>query len=170
MGNQYEINYSTKYNYESQVSLVISLTKIAYSKGETVTGIMFLKTKPYLQETILINPQASISLIEFQHSGDPDTDFDIYSNSSNNKLSKREKIYFTYPLNLYSYNGANLFVVWTHQCLLNDGMTTMSYLIPLFIISYSLLIWLSSYLPGDIIYCAIYTLFATYLGYLLYIF
>lgn len=66
--------------------------------------------------------------------------------------------------------GANLFVVWTHQCLLNDGMTTMSYLIPLFIICYSLLIWLSSYLPGDIIYCAIYTLFATYLGYLLYIF
>ena len=110
MGNQYEINYSTKYNYESQVSLVISLTKIAYSKGETVTGIMFLKTKPYLQETILINPQASISLIEFQHSGDPDTDFDIYSNSSNNKLSKREKIYFTYPLNLYSYNGANLYL------------------------------------------------------------
>ena len=27
--------------------------------------------------------------------------------------------------------GANLFVVWTHKCLLNDGMTTMRYLIPL---------------------------------------
>jgi len=66
--------------------------------------------------------------------------------------------------------GANLFVAWTHQCLLNDGMTTMSYLIPLFIICYSLLIWLSSLLPGDIIYCIIYTLFATYIGYLLYIF
>ena len=70
---------------------------------------MFLKTKPYLQETILYNPQASISFIEFQHSGEQETDFDIYGSPSNNKLSKQEKIYFTYPLNLFAYNGANLY-------------------------------------------------------------
>ena len=109
MGNKNEPEYNFKYNYDSQVSLIISLTKISYSKGETVTGTMFLKTKPYLQETILYNPQASISFIEFQHSGEQETDFDIYSDSSKNKLSKKEKIYFTYPLNLFSYNGANLY-------------------------------------------------------------
>ena len=39
---------------------------------------MFLKTKLYLQETFLFNPQASISLEEYSNSGDPETDFDIY--------------------------------------------------------------------------------------------
>ena len=65
MGNKNDTEYNFKYNYDSQVSFIISLTKISYSKGETVTGTMFLKTKPYLQETILYNPQASISFIEF---------------------------------------------------------------------------------------------------------
>ena len=109
MGNKNESEYNFKYNYDSQVSFIISLTKISYSKGETATGTMFLKTKPYLQETTLYNPQASISFIEFQHSGEQETDFDIYGDSSNNKLSKKEKIYFTYPLNLFAYNGANLY-------------------------------------------------------------
>ena len=109
MGNKNDSEYNFKYNYDSQVSFIISLTKISYSKGETVTGTMFLKTKPYLQETILYNPQASISFIEFQHSGEQETDFDIYGSPSNNKLSKQEKIYFTYPLNLFAYNGANLY-------------------------------------------------------------
>ena len=109
MGNKNDTEYNFKYNYDSQVSFIISLTKISYSKGETVTGTMFLKTKPYLQETILYNPQASISFIEFQHSGEQETDFDIYGSPSNNKLSKKEKIYFTYPLNLFAYNGANLY-------------------------------------------------------------
>ena len=109
MGNKNDTEYNFKYNYDSQVSFIISLTKISYSKGETVTGTMFLKTKPYLQETILYNPQASISFIEFQHSGEQETDFDIYGSPSNNKLSKQEKIYFTYPLNIFAYNGANLY-------------------------------------------------------------
>ena len=109
MGNKNDTEYNFKYNYDSQVSFIISLTKISYSKGETVTGTMFLKTKPYLQETILYNPQASISFIEFQHSGEQETDFDIYGSPSNNKLSKQEKIYFTYPLYLFAYNGANLY-------------------------------------------------------------
>jgi len=109
MGNNNESDYNFKYNYDSQVSFVISLTKISYTKGETATGTMFLKTKPYLQQIILFNPQASISFVEYQKSGEPDSDFDIY-NSKNNNLSKKEKVYFTYPLNLFSYNGANLFM------------------------------------------------------------
>ena len=66
--------------------------------------------------------------------------------------------------------GSNLFVVYTHQCLYNKEMTKMCYLTPLFILSYSFLIFLSKLLPCDQIYCAIYTVFATYLGYLLYAF
>ena len=112
MGNKNELDYNFKYNYDSQVALTITLSKICYSKGETVAGAMFLKTKPYLQETVLYNPQATISLVEYQHSGESETDFDIYSDTSNNKSKapKREKIYFTYPLDLYAYNGANLYI------------------------------------------------------------
>ena len=111
MGNNNDIDYNFKYNYDSQVSLTISLSKVCYSKGETISGAMYLKTKPYLQETILYNPQAEVSLIEYQHSGEPETDYNIYNESSNNKNKpKKEKIYFTYPLDLHAYNGANLFV------------------------------------------------------------
>ena len=112
MGNKYELDYNFKYNYDSQVALTVSLSKICYSKGETIAGSMFLKTKPYLQETVLFNPQATVSLIEYQHSGEPETDFDIYSDTStsNSQKPKKEKIYFTYPLDLYAYNGANLLI------------------------------------------------------------
>ena len=112
MGNKYDLDYNFKYNFDSQVSLIISLTKISYSKGETVSGSMFLKTKPYLQETILYNPQADISLVEYQHSGEPDTDFDIYNDGTTNKAntSNKEKVYFTYPLDLAAYNGASLYI------------------------------------------------------------
>ena len=115
MGNKYDLDYSYKYNYDSQVSLIVSLTKISYSKGETVSGSMFLKTKPYLQETILYNPQADISFVEYQRSGEPETDFDIYSDGTTNKtnLSNKEKVYFTYPLDLTAFNGASLYIGFT---------------------------------------------------------
>ena len=111
MGNQNNLDYNFKYNYDSQVALTINLSKICYSKGETISGSMFLKTKPYLQETILLNPQASISLEEYSNYGDPETDFDIYCGGSTTKInSKSKKTYFTYPLDLAAYHGANLFV------------------------------------------------------------
>ena len=91
MGNKYELDYNFKYNYDSQVALTVSLSKICYSKGETVAGSMFLKTKPYLQETVLFNPQATVSLIEYQHSGEPETDFDIYSDTSTSNSQKPKK-------------------------------------------------------------------------------
>ena len=111
MGNQNDLDYNFKYNYDSQVALTINLSKICYSKGETISGSMFLKTKPYLQETILLNPQASISLEEYSNYGDPETDFDIYCGGSTTKInSKSKKTYFTYSLDLAAYHGANLFV------------------------------------------------------------
>ena len=66
--------------------------------------------------------------------------------------------------------GANLFVIWTHQCLLNKGMTTFCFIIPLFVIIYIILMLLIKSFRWDIIFCGIYIIFAVYLGYLLYIF
>ena len=122
MGNKYDTDfnytYNFQFNYESQVAMNINLEKICYSKGETIKGIINLKTKPYLQETILYNPVANLFLKEYQHSGEPDSDFDIYNNNddtlssalSNGKLNtKKEKLYYSYQLILYTYNGANLF-------------------------------------------------------------
>ena len=111
MGNENNLDFNFKYNYDSQVSLTITLSKICYSKGETVSGTMFLKTKPYLQETVLFNPQASISLVEYRNSGDPEANFNIYYGGQSTKInSKDQKTYFTYPLDLAAYHGANLFV------------------------------------------------------------
>ena len=104
MGNQNNLDYNFKYNYDSQVALIKTLSKIYFSS-------MFLKTKLYLQETFLFNPQASISLEEYSNYGDPETDFDIYCGGSTTKInSKSKKTYFTYPLDLAAYHGANLFV------------------------------------------------------------
>ena len=68
------------------------------------------------------------------------------------------------------FYGANLFVVWTHQSLYNEEMTSTCYLIPIFIFGYTSLILLSKLFPCDQIYSAVYTLFCVYIGYLLYIF
>ena len=116
MGNKYDTDYNYTYNfqfnYESQVAMQINLPKVCYSKGDTINGTIHLKTKPYLQETILYNPVATISLKEYQRTGEPDTDFDIYNSTptDNKNLSKKEKIYFQYQLLLYDYNGANLLI------------------------------------------------------------
>ena len=66
--------------------------------------------------------------------------------------------------------AVNLLVVWTHRCLLDEKMTTMCYLIPIFILCYFLLIIISKFLPCENNYCSLYLVFALYLGYLLYIF
>ena len=98
MGNKYDTDYNYTYNfqfnYESQVAMQINLPKVCYSKGDTINGTIHLKTKPYLQETILFNPVATISLKEYQRTGEPDTDFDIYNStpSDNKNLSITSKL------------------------------------------------------------------------------
>ena len=71
--------------------------------------------------------------------------------------------------------GANLFVVWTNQCIVNDDMTLFCYLIPLFLTIYVVLMFiiqLSKPFQGVLasIYSIFYMIFAVYIGYLLYIF
>ena len=71
--------------------------------------------------------------------------------------------------------GANLFVVWTNQCVFNNDMTLFCYLIPLFLTIYVVLMFTFQLLkpfqgiPAKI-YSFFYIIFAVYIGYLLYIF
>ena len=66
--------------------------------------------------------------------------------------------------------GSTLFVIWVQQSILNKGMTSSCYITPLFIIAYSLLMLFVKFINCDNLYCAIYMVFALYLGYLLYAF
>ena len=111
MGNSYDFEHNFKYNYDSQVSLTINLPKTCYSKGEFILGNLYLKTKKYLQEKILINPQATVSLTELHNRGQQETDLDIYNQNDKSKENKMEEeiLLFTYEMNLYRYSGANLF-------------------------------------------------------------
>ena len=65
---------------------------------------------------------------------------------------------------------STLFVVWTHKCLLNEGMTSISYITPLFFLAFSFITVFTKFLPCENIYCALYLVLVLYIGYLLYIF
>ena len=110
MGNNYDFDHNFKYNYDSQVSLTINLPKTCYSKGEFITGNLYLKTKQYLQEKYLVNPQASVSLTELHNRGQQESDLDIYTPDDKSKKNKIEEeiLLFTYEMNLFRYSGANL--------------------------------------------------------------
>ena len=71
--------------------------------------------------------------------------------------------------------GANLFVVWTNQCIFNNEMTLFCYLIPLFLTIYVVLMFIFQLLKpfngfAEKIFSFFYYIFAVYIGYLLYIF
>ena len=71
--------------------------------------------------------------------------------------------------------GANLFVVWTNQCIFNNEMTLFCYLIPLFLTIYVVLMFIFHLLNpfngfAEKIFSFFYYIFAVYIGYLLYIF
>ena len=112
MGSKYDFEHHYKYNYDSQVSLTINLPKTCYSKGEFIDGNLFLKTKQFMQETILLNPLANASLTELHNRGQPETDFDVYDqkNQSQKKSLEEEITLFIYEMGLKSYSGSNLFL------------------------------------------------------------
>ena len=111
MGNEYNFENIYKYNHDSQVSLTINLPKTCYSKGEYISGNLYLKTKKYMQEGYLLNPQATVYFIEIHNNGEPESDFDIYEQKKKKKKgpSEEEKILFYYQINLSRYAGSNLF-------------------------------------------------------------
>ena len=71
--------------------------------------------------------------------------------------------------------GINLFIVWTNQCIFNNDMTLLCYLIPFFLIIYIMLMFTFQMMgpyKGIIenIFSFFYIILGLYFGYLLYIF
>ena len=71
--------------------------------------------------------------------------------------------------------GVNLFIVWTNQCIFNNDMTLLCYLIPFFLIIYIMLMFTFQMMgpyKGIIenIFSFFYIILGLYFGYLLYIF
>lgn len=110
MGNEYDFEQDFKYNHDSQVSLTINLPKTCYSKCEFIEGNLYLKTKKYMQEKYLINPEVSVSLNELHREGQKEADFDTFDekNKSKNTSSEEEINLFTYQVDISKYQGANL--------------------------------------------------------------
>ena len=77
MGSEYDFDHNFKYNHDSQVSLTINIPKTCYSKGEFIKGNLYLKTKQYMQEIYLLNPQLSVSFTELHIEGQQESDFDF---------------------------------------------------------------------------------------------
>ena len=67
-------------------------------------------------------------------------------------------------------SGAQLFVVWTNQCIFKNEMTLIIYLLPLFSTLGFLLLFIISSKISDCFYSFICLIIGLYLGYLLYIF
>ena len=67
---------------------------------------------------------------------------------------------------------AILFIIWTNQCIFNNGMSIFCYLIPLFITIYTVLMYSLRQYKGKFekIYSILYLIYTLYLGYFLYIF
>lgn len=110
MGSEYDFDHNFKYNHDSQVSLTINIPKTCYSKGEFIKGNLYLKTKQYMQEIYLLNPQLSVSFTELHIEGQQESDFDFddKKDKSKKKSSEAEINLFTYPIDISSYGGSNL--------------------------------------------------------------
>ena len=78
-------------------------------------------------------------------------------------------IFFFLLLSLILY-GAQLFVVWTNQCIFNNKMTLIIYLLPLFSTLGFIFLFFTSSKISDCFYSSICLIIGLYLGYLLYIF
>ena len=103
MGNDF--NSNKKYNSENFVSLSIQTNKKCFSQGEYITGALYLRGKPGLIQTQLIDPLAMATLTELQH----------YSYEEGHGRDGRreidvneEKIIFQIRLDFSNYRGANL--------------------------------------------------------------
>ena len=66
--------------------------------------------------------------------------------------------------------GTQLFVVWTNQCIFDNSMTLLLYLLPLFSTSGFLFLFFITSKIADCIYSFMCIIIGLYLGYLLYIF
>lgn len=106
MGNEI-INLEDKniYNYDSQISMNIFLSKTCYFQGEMINGHIFLIAKDELKDHNLKSPSATITLREVQHYEFTPLDIDIYDNQGQND---EEIVLLKYPVNFSNIEGENL--------------------------------------------------------------
>ena len=106
MGNEL-INLEDKnlYNYYSQISMNIFLSKTCYFRGEMINGHIFLIAKEELEDHNLKSPSATITLREVQHYELTPLDIDIYDNQNQNN---EEIVLLKYPINFSNIEGENL--------------------------------------------------------------
>ena len=103
MGNV--CNSNKKYNSENNVSISLNTNKKCYSNGEFVNGSIYLKGKPGLIITQLLDPLAIATLTEFQHyTYEEDQSHDDHREIDVND----EKKIFQTRLDFTNYRGANL--------------------------------------------------------------
>ena len=103
MGNDF--NNNKKYNSENYVSLSINTNKKCYSQGEYINGTLFLKGKPGLIQTQLIDPLAMATLTEIQHY---EYEEEVSDDDRREMDETDEKIIFQLRLDFQNYRGANL--------------------------------------------------------------
>ena len=103
MGNV--CNSNKKYNSENNVSISLNTNKKCYSNGEFINGSIYLKGKPGLIITQLLDPLAIATLTEFQHyTYEEDQSHDDHREIDVND----EKKIFQTRLDFTNYRGANL--------------------------------------------------------------
>ena len=103
MGNV--CNSNKKYNSENNVSISLNTNKKCYSNGEFINGSIYLKGKPGLIITQLLDPLAIATLTEFQHyTYEEDRSHDDHREIDVND----EKKIFQTRLDFTNYRGANL--------------------------------------------------------------
>ena len=66
--------------------------------------------------------------------------------------------------------GAQLFIIWTHQCIYDKELTSLLYSLPIIIIIFFIFMILLSMKISDKFYSYIYTIFGLFLGYIFYLF
>ena len=66
--------------------------------------------------------------------------------------------------------GAQLFIIWTHQRIYDNEITSFQYLLPIIIIIIFIILILLTVTISDLLYSYIYLTFGLYLGYIFYLF
>ena len=100
-----DFNNNKKYNSENYVSLSINTNKKCFSQGEYINGTLFLKGKPGLIQTQLIDPLAIATLTEIQHY---EYEEEVSDDDRREMDETDEKIIFQLRLDFQNYRGANL--------------------------------------------------------------
>lgn len=96
-------------NSKPSVSLSVALNKPSYFPGEEMTGYLYLKANPSINNPLFLNALANVTILQiYSYEYEPQTIFDqIDSTISSNKEYEEHIIYST-TFNFHDYLGKNL--------------------------------------------------------------